>query len=208
MNPLTIFFIILVIVLLAIGVYFIFKGDDGIMDLGPSPGPTPGPSPGPSPGPVVIPGITGRYVKLIHTVAYDPDIPGNDENKHANINFAELEVFDMNGNNIAFSKSVSGSSFRGSAAGWKLVDGEIENFAQTNSRDETENDYMMVDLDSIYEIKKIKITNREEYDIKIVGVKLLIIDEDGNTVLKETPEIKTGANVHTITFPENVWSTS
>jgi hypothetical protein len=180
-----------------------FRDGDEMTDLGPSPGP----SPEPSPGPVVIPGITGRYVKLIHTVAYDPDIPGNDENKHANINFAELEVFDMNGNNIAFSKSVSGSSFRGAGAGWKLVDGEFENFAQTNSRDETEKDYMMVDLDSRYEIKRIKITNRDAGDRKIVGVKLIILDEDKTTVMKETPEIATVANTYTITFPENVWST-
>lgn len=199
MNPLTIFFIVLVIVLLAIGFYFIFKDDEN---------PTPGPTPGPSEDDTYIdPGVTGRYVKLIHTVAYNANRPGNDESKHANINFSELEVFDIDGNNLSHAKAVTGSSFRGAAAGWKLVDGDFTNFAQTVSRDESEKDYMMVDL-GLSTIKKIKITNRSADDRKIQGVKLLIIDEDGNTIKKETPEITTVAKTYTITFPENVWTTS
>lgn len=199
MNPLTIFFIVLVIVLLAIGFYFIFKDDEN---------PTPGPTPGPSEDDTYIdPGVTGRYVKLIHTVAYNANRPGNDESKHANINFSELEVFDIDGNNLSHAKAVTGSSFRGAAAGWKLVDGDFTNFAQTVSRDESEKDYMMVDI-GLSTIKKIKITNRSADDRKIQGVKLLIIDEDGNTIKKETPEITTVAKTYTITFPENVWTTS
>jgi len=199
MDPLTIFFIVLVIVLLAVGFYFIFKGDDE-----PSIGPTPGPSEGDT---YIDPGVTGRYVKLIHTVAYNADRPGNDEDKHANINFAELEVFDIDGNNLALNKTVSGSSFRGSGPGWKLVDGSFNNFAQTISRDESEKDYMMVDI-GLSTIKKIKITNRSASDRKIQGVKLLIIDDDGNTIRQETPVITTVAGTYTITFPENVWTTS
>jgi hypothetical protein len=203
MNPLTIFFIVLVIVLLAIGFYFIFKDDEN-----PNPGPTPGPTPGSSEDDTYIdPGVTGRYVKLIHTVAYNANRPGGDESKHANINFAELEVFDIDGNNLSLAKTVTGSSFRGAAAGWKLVDGDFTSFAQTISRNESEKDYMMVDL-GLSTIKKIKITNRSADDRKIQGVKLLIIDEDGDTIKKETPEITTVANTYTITFPENVWTTS
>ena len=199
MNPLTIFFIVLVIVLLAIGFYFIFKDDEN---------PTPGPTPGPSEDDTYIdPGVTGRYVKLIHTVAYNANRPGGDEGKHANINFAELEVFDIDGNNLSLAKTVTGSSFRGAAAGWKLVDGDFTNFAQTVSRDESEKDYMMVDL-GLSTIKKIKITNRSADDRKIQGVKLLIIDDDGNTIRQETPVITTVAGTYTITFPENVWTTS
>lgn len=219
MTPLNIFFIVLVLVLVAIGIYFIFKGDEE-PPMGPSPGPTTGPSPGTTTGP--LPGTTtgtttgttpeldrrvfGRYVKLEHTIAYDADIVGNNEDKHANINFAELEVFDMDGNNIALNQRVSGSPFRGGGQGWKLVDGDFATIAQTLSTDKTEKDFLLVDLDRSHEIKKIIITNRSDYTNRIIGVKVLIVNEDGNTVVKETPVISTSSRTHTLTFPENEWS--
>jgi hypothetical protein len=212
MTPLNIFFIVLVLVLVAIGIYFIFKGDEE-PPMGPSPGPTTGPSPSPTIGtttgtttPEPDRRVFGRYVKLEHTIAYDADIVGNNEDKHANINFAELEVFDMDGNNIALNQRVSGSPFRGGGQGWKLVDGDFATIAQTLSTDKTEKDFLLVDLDRSHEIKKIIITNRSDYTNRIIGVKVLIVNEDGNTVVKETPVISTSSRTHTLTFPENEWS--
>ena len=206
MSPLAIFFIVLVVVLVAIGIYFIFKGDEE-PSLGPTPGPTPGPTQGPTQGPTPESDIVvGRYVKLEHTIAYDADIQGNDQDRHANINFTELEVYDIDGNNLALNKTVTGSDFRGGAPNWKLVDGDFTNFSQTLSLDETEKDYMLVDLGAPQEINKIKITNRSEGDKKIIGVKVQIIDKDQITVQRELPVITTAWATHTITFPENEWS--
>ena len=207
MSPLAIFFIVLVVVLVAIGIYFIFKGGEE-PSLGPSPGPTPGPSPGPSPGPTPEPDnkVVGRYVKIEHTISYDADIVGDAEDKYANLNLAELEVYDKDGNNIAIDKLVSGSSFRGGAPGWKLVDNDITTIAQTLSRDKSEKDFLLVDLERSHEITKIVITNRSDYTDRIIGAKVLISDGDKNNVIKETPEITTDAETYTITFPENEWS--
>ena len=198
MSPLVIFFVVLVVVLVAIGVYFIFNGGEE-----PSLGPTPGPTPGPQEE--VDVGVYGRYVKLEHTIASDFTASGHDTEKHKNISFAELEVFDKDGNNLALNKTVTGSQFRGAGPGMHLVDGDFTNFAQTLSREETERDYMLVDI-GLSEIKKIKITNQSADDKKIIGVKVVILDEDGTTVLTETPVITTTGETFTLTFPENTWS--
>src|SRR6056300_1938862 len=52
----------------------------------------------------------GRYVKLVHTIAYDANATGNIDDKNKIINLAELEVFDASGTNLAASKTVTGSS--------------------------------------------------------------------------------------------------
>jgi hypothetical protein len=64
---------------------------------------------------------------------------------------------------------------------------------------------MLVDI-GLSEIKKIKITNQSADDKKIIGVKVVILDEDGTTVLTETPVITTTGETFTLTFPENTWS--
>ena len=150
---------------------------------------------------------SGRYVKLEHTVDYDENADGNVDDKNKIINLAELEVFDASEVNIASGKSVSGSSEYPAPHVWaNLTDGNKTNFAHTYGRTSTEYDSMTVDLGSKKEIKKLVITNRTDCcKHRVIGVKAMIIDDDGTTVVKETPSISTEADVYTLTFPENVW---
>lgn len=151
---------------------------------------------------------SGQYVKLIHTVAYDENAEGNIDDKNRIINLAELEVFDASGKNLAANKSVTGSSEYPAPHVWSnLTDGNKTNFAHTYGRTPSEYDSMTVDLGAVKEIKKIVITNRTSCcKPRAKGVKIVIYDADGTTVVKETPAISTVADVYTLTFPENVWS--
>lgn len=150
---------------------------------------------------------TGRYVKLVHTVAYDENAPGNEDDKNRIINLAEIEVFDVLGTNLAAGKTVSGSSEYPAPHGWSnLTDGNKTNFAHTYGRTSTEYDSMTVDLGDRTEIKKLVITNRTDCcKHRVIGVKVMIIDSDGTTIVKETPAISVETDVYTLTFPENVW---
>ena len=150
----------------------------------------------------------GRYVKLVHTVAYDANADGNDDDKNKIINLAELEVFDESGTNLASGKTVTGSSEHSSTHGYiNLTDGNKTNFAHTKGRTEEEIDYLQVDLGSEKEIKKLVITNRTSCCKKrAVGIKAVILAADGTTVVKETPTITTTADTYTLTFPGNTWS--
>ena len=150
----------------------------------------------------------GRYVKLVHTVAYDANSEGNVDDKNKIINLTELEVFDASGTNLAAGKTVTGSSEYSSTHGYiNLTDGNKTNFAHTKGRTEEEIDYLQVDLGSEKEIKKLVITNRTSCcKSRAVGVKAVILAADDTTVVKETPAITTTADTYTLTFPGNTWS--
>lgn len=150
---------------------------------------------------------SGRYIKLEHTVDYDENAEGNVDDKNKIINLAELEVFDASDINVSSGKSVTGSSEYPAPHVWaNLTDGNKTNFAHTYGRTSTEYDSMTVDLGSKKEIKKLVITNRTDCcKHRVIGVKAMIIDDDGTTVVKETPSISIQADVYTLTFPENVW---
>jgi hypothetical protein len=170
------------------------------------PTPTPTSSPSTTLAPLsVLP--KGRYVKLIHTVAYDANASGNVDDKNKIINLAELEVFDKDDTNLAANKTVTGSSQYSSIHGYvNLTDGNKTNFAHTKGRTEDEIDYLQVDLDSSKEIKKLLITNRTSCCKKrAIGIKAVILGADGTTIIKETPSISTIADTYTLIFPENVW---
>jgi len=163
----------------------------------------------PEPAAVPVGPPNGRYIKLEQTVAYDADAPGgNTDDKNKIINLAELEVFDMDGTNLASGKTVTGSSEYSSTHGYiNLTDGNKTNIAHTIGRTEEEFDYLQVDLGSVKEIKKIVITNRTGCcKDRAVGIKAVVLGADGTTVIKETPVIATTADTYTLTFPENVWS--
>jgi len=173
--------------------------------------PTPPPPPPvvsspPPPPPSIFP--KGRYVKLIHTVAYDANATGNIDDKNKIINLAELEVFDASGTNLAASKTVTGSSEYPAPHVWSnLTDGNKTNFAHTLGRTPSEYDYMTVDLGAEKEIKKLVITNRTSCcKNRAVGIKAVMLADDGTTVVKETPAITTTADTYTLTFPGNAWS--
>ena len=158
---------------------------------------------------------SGQYVRLEQTIAYDASAmrddgttAGNDDDKHRILNLAELEVFAKGGTtSLAAGKTVTGSSEYSATHGYlNLVDGNMTNFAHTKGRTAEEIDYLQVDLGSVQEIEKIKITNRTSCcKNRAIGVKAVILGADGTTVVKETPAISTAADTYTFTFPGTAW---
>ena len=182
-------------------------GEDDSTPSDPSSSSTPPtPPPTPPPPPSIFP--KGRYVELVHTVAYDANATGNVDDKNKIINLAELEVFDASGTNLAASKTVTGSSEYPAPHVWSnLTDGNKTNFAHTFGRTPSEYDSMTVDLGAEKEIKKLVITNRTSCcKNRAIGVKAVILGYNGTTVVKETPAITTTADTYTLTFPGNTWS--
>ena len=152
---------------------------------------------------------SGQYVKLVHTIAQDNSAEGNVDDKNMILNLAELEVFAPSGaTSLASNKTVTGSSEYSSTHGYvNLTDGNFTNFAHTKGRTAEEIDFLQVDLGSVQEIEKIKITNRTSCCKKrAIGVKAQIIGADGTTVVKETPAITTEADTYTFTFPGTSWA--
>ena len=152
---------------------------------------------------------SGQHVKLVHTTAQDNSAEGNVDDKNMILNLAELEVFAKDGTtSLAAGKTVTGSSQYSATHGYlNLVDGNMTNFAHTKGRTAGEIDYLQVDLGSVQEIEKIKITNRTSCCQKrAIGVKAVILGADGTTVIKETPAITTNAATYTFTFPGTTWA--
>ena len=151
---------------------------------------------------------SGQHVKLVHTTAQDNSAEGNVDDKNKILNLAELEVFAKGGTtSLAAGKTVTGSSEYSATHGYlNLVDGNMTNFAHTKGRTAGEIDYLQVDLGSVQEIEKIKITNRTSCcKNRAIGVKAVILGADGTTVVKETPAISTTADTYTFTFPGTAW---
>jgi len=156
----------------------------------------------------VVPTLpSGQYVKLVHTVAQDNSAAGNADDKNKILNLAELEVFAKDGTtSLAAGKTVTGTSLSAGYPGTNLVDGNMTNFAHTWGRAADVLDEFLVDLGSVQEIEKIKITNRTSCCKKrAIGVKAVILGADGTTVIKETPAITTEAATYTFTFPGTAW---
>ena len=157
----------------------------------------------------VVPTLpSGQHVKLVHTVAQDNSAEGNVDDKNMILNLAELEVFAKDGTtSLAAGKTVTGSSQYSATHGYiNLVDGNMTNFAHTKGRTAEEIDYLQVDLGSVKEIGKIKITNRSDCcKQRAIGVKAVILGADGTTVIKETAAITTEAATYTFTFPGTAW---
>ena len=159
---------------------------------------------------------SGQHVKLIASAAQDPNAmrddgttAGNVDDTNEILNLAELEVFAKGGTtSLAAGKTVTGSSEYSTTHGYlNLVDGNMTNFAHTKGRTAEEIDYLQVDLGSVQEIEKIKITNRTSCcKNRAIGVKAVILGADGTTVVKETPAITTKADTYTFTFPGTTWA--
>jgi len=157
----------------------------------------------------VVPTLpSGQYVKLVHTVGQDTSAAGNDDDKNKILNLAELEVFAKGGTtSLAAGKTVEAANFHPAGPLGNLVDGNFTNFGHTLGRTPDDFDAMTVDLGSVQEIEKIKITNRVDCCQKrAIGVKAVILGADGTTVIKETPEITTEAATYTFTFPGTAWA--
>jgi hypothetical protein len=151
---------------------------------------------------------SGQYVKLVHTVAQDNSAAGNADDKNKILNLAELEVFGKGGTtSLAAAKNVEAANFHPAGPLANLVDGNFSNFGHTWGRTADDFDAMTVDLGSVQEIEKIKITNRTSCCQKrAIGVKAVILGADGTTVIKETPAITTEAATYTFTFPGTTWA--
>ena len=156
----------------------------------------------------VVPTLpSGQYVKLVHTVAQDNSAAGNADDKNKILNLAELEVFAKGGTtSLASSKTVTGTSLAAGYPGTNLVDGNMTNFAHTMNEVADTEDSMLIDLGSVQEIEKIKITNRVDCCTeRAKGIKAVILGADGTTVIKETAAITTDAATYTFTFPGTAW---
>ena len=164
----------------------------------------------------VVPTLpSGQYVKLVHTVGQDTSAAGNADDKNKILNLAELEVFAEDpaagpGSWISLTDDIRGieaANFHGAGPLGNLVDGNFTNFAHTLGRTADDFDAITVDLGSVKEIGKIKITNRVDCCQKrAIGVKAVILGADGTTVIKETPAITTNAATYTFTFPGTAWA--
>ena len=91
---------------------------------------------------------SGRYIKILQT-------------RYDYIYFNELEVYDINGTNVALGKTVTSN-----LGGWpgyinsNLVDGNINTAAHTNTSSAgTGYGYLLVDLGADYQISDIRLTN-------------------------------------------------
>jgi hypothetical protein len=157
----------------------------------------------------VVPTLpSGQYVKLVHTVGQDTSAAGNDDDKNKILNLAELEVFAKGGTtSLAAGKTVEAANFHPAGPLGNLIDGNFTNFAHTLGRTADDFDAITVDLGSVKEIGKIKITNRTSCCQKrAIGVKAVILGADGTTVIKETAAITTEAATYTFTFPGTAWA--
>tara|TARA_Y100000389_G_scaffold99995_1_gene96762 strand:+ start:225 stop:836 length:612 start_codon:yes stop_codon:yes gene_type:complete len=173
-------------------------------------------TPTPPTGPAAPTIPSGQYVRLEQTIAYDASAmrddgttAGNDDDKNKIINLAEIEVFAPGGTtSLAAGKTVEGTMFRSeSYPGSNFVDGVMSNFGHTWGRDVNVKDQIQVDLGSVQEIEKIKITNRTSCcKNRAIGIKVVILGADGTTVVKETPAISTTADTYTFTFPGTAWA--
>ena len=161
----------------------------------------------------------GRYVKILHTRTHKT------HGHNAIINLSDVRVYDIDSNNIALNRYVSGSSEHSTRYSWvRLTDGSTGhlNFAHTGHGDSKGNkysgrfrkkgwtidqpEYFIIDLGSMKEIKKLQVVNRRDCCRgRIHGIKLQIIDEDGKTVNWETPIITGSPWVSTLTLPEQKW---
>ena len=145
----------------------------------------------------VVPTLpSGQYVKLVQTSLTDV------------INLAELEVFAKAGTtNLAAGKTVTSVAFHPAGPLGNLVDGNMTNFAHTHDTAADTGDSMLIDLGSVQEIEKIKITNRVDCcSERAMGIKAVILGADGTTVIKETAVITTDAATYTFTFPGTAWA--
>ena len=152
---------------------------------------------------------SGQYVKLVHTVAQDNSAAGNADDKNKILNLAELEVFAEDGTTSLTDdiRGIEAANFHPAGPLGNLIDGNFTNFAHTLGRTADDFDAITVDLGSVKEIGKIKITNRVDCCQKrAIGVKAVILGADGTTVIKETAAITTEAATYTFTFPGTAWA--
>jgi hypothetical protein len=131
-------------------------------------------------------GSKARYVKIMHT--------GTEI-----INLAEIEVFDMEGVNVATDKPITASSnYGGMYPIEKFVDG-TGTFGHT-ANPPTANEWVEIDLGAETDIDYVILKNRVDCcSDRIIGAKVQILDTLRN-VVAESPEIDTDKSQYRIQF--------
>ena len=181
MNTTNITIGIVVVVLIAIGIYYMMNKKSEEPVTGPAPVPVPAPAP-----PQGV--VNVRYVRLERPVPV--------------INLAEVEVFDEDDVNVAAGKTVTGGPKVHRAGPLaRLVDKNKTraNFAHT---DGSGANFMQIDLGSATTVKKIVITNRLDCcKDRTDNMKVILLDAS-ETVLKTTEKVTKGKKVMTIDFSD------
>jgi hypothetical protein len=152
--------------------------------------------------------VTGRYIRLQHTIAQDLTRSGDDNDKNLTIELAELEVFGTDGStNIALNAPVSAANYHGAGPLENLTDGDFSNFMHTLGRTAVDYDTVLVDLGSSQEITKIKITNRGSGN-RAIGIVTSILDTSQSPVIS-LPALSSAKNSYTWDFnsTEGIWAT-
>jgi hypothetical protein len=113
------------------------------------------------------------------------------------INLSEVEVYDMDGVNVAQGKPVTASTdYGGLYPIEKFVDGTTSMGHTLGSQI----DWVQIDLGVETDVDYVKITNRRDCcSDRIIGTKVQLLD-NSETVVNESPEIDTDKREYTIQF--------
>ena len=153
--------------------------------------------------------VSGRYIKLEHSIAQDLTKGGDDNDKNYTVELAELEVFGTDGStNIALNAPVEAANYHGAGPLANLTDGNLQNFMHTLGRTADDYDTVMVDLGSVQEITKIVITNRGSSG-RSGGIVTTILDASQGDV-SVLPALEGGKSKYTWDFNAMIkkWKTS
>jgi hypothetical protein len=153
--------------------------------------------------------VSGRYIKLEHSIAQDLTRGGDDNDKNYTVELGELEVFGTDGStNIALNAPVEAANYHGAGPLVNLTDGNLQNFMHTLGRTADDYDTVIVDLGSVQEITKIVITNRGSSG-RSGGIVTTILDASQGEV-SVLPALEGGKSNYTWDFNAIVkkWKTS
>ena len=158
---------------------------------------TSSPSPSPPPPPPPPPSGLGdvMFVRVERPAA---NYPNNI------INLAEMEIYDMNGTNIARNKRVYGAFGSHDAGPYeRLVDGDKTNFAHTGGVNGTS--VIEVDLGSIQTIKEVVIYNRSGAADRTRNMVLKFLRFNGD-ILYTSPPVEPNRDKMTFNISTRQWT--
>jgi len=152
----------------------------------------------------------GRYV-----IIYPSEFM-NDPAGRKSMSFSQIQVFDMNGNNIALGKQVTATSRKsGSAAVFTTVDGNTTLRGGSNvwQSDPTEgiNANLTLDLGSLHQIARVSIIGRSDTNnSNLKGIRVFVVDTPASIINCDTngkchhASFETSDSQQTITFPNAI----
>jgi hypothetical protein len=150
----------------------------------------------------------GRYVRI-----YPSDL-GLDLTD--TMSFSQIQVFDMNGTNIALGKTVYASSKQtGSADVSTTIDGTVTLRGGANVWKSLPGiqEYWQLDLGRLYQISRVSVIGTSESNLTLKGMKVFIVDKPASIVTEKDKcksstcqfmAFKTSDSKQTITFQNNI----